>query len=1796
MADRDVKLIIRAKNEASRAIDSVADALKLLDDAQSKVTSSAKKSDNSISRLSDELSKMNAKVAGMQAMTKLSGHLDRAAAGLERLRGSVGSASAGLQKYTADAGNAAARVAELEAETAALKLRIDQEKAAREAARAATLKSSAAQKELTAAQREYNRALKVKPDAAGRDDGIVQAKQRLDAAKASVLANRQAYEDLQKTYRASRDELISLGAALRTASNTHKEFQSAAEGAAIALERQQTSLARGEAEYAQLDAMVKKAGAGFGALEKEQSQLEATTARLLPEIGRLGAVLASLQRYSGGATNFVDPKTAAKMRQLRSEAEAVEKAWRTLEGEAARLAKEMRAVAKPTEQQVAAFKEIVSAAGASKAEYRDLQAAIHSLNAAGKASLPITDALIAADRQRADAIRKVAAASREATAQQIQDSKAAADAAAKAAADQAAVLKAATDRYSDGAGGFADPKSAAALRASNAAIAEAEGRLKTLRAAYAQLNATTQLGKSATAQQRSELVALSAAANLAERELEELRGALDQVAGGMNRARAAGSGLFGGINRESRQAMSVFQRVRGEVLALATAYVGLYGTISNIGGVIRAYQTLEAAQNRLGTVFNQDSGKVAQELGFIERQASRLGIEFGTLANQYSKFAISAQAANFSQEETRRVFLAVAEAGRVNKLSLEDMNGIFLALTQMIQKGRIGSEELRQQLGERLPGAVNIMADALGVTTAELSKMMEQGEVVADSTNLIKFADELNKRFGAQLPKALQSTTAQIGKFWNNIFQAQLQVANGGFIEGFNRLLQEMNKWFESREGRDFFLGLGAAAGKLFGVLTVVAQNIDTVFDLIQALVTLKVAAWFTDITNNAIASAKNLTLVGTSAAGLATKQTVAAAATSKLSTALAAASASAAAFGASLLTAQGRAAAVSNTVLMGTTAMTTFTTRAGMAAAGARAMSIASTAAAGAVRFLGVALSALGGPVGVLITLATIIGGSMLSDWATGIDGATAALDEHQRIMGEVLTAYEQVKGKTDDWADSLKNVSLDQANANLRGMLDEYEKARAALIDATPSEAMIVGWARASGEMAKAGLEIRDLSRLFADGEISASKYVEGLERIYDATKSDRIRSYLEGLLEAARATEEQADKAAIAAEVAESLGSKLEIVSEALGLSNERLKDAAEASDETSKSFADLADNTGVVDDAIAKLKEQIPELAAEMKLLKEQTDINKTAWEGLVAAIQSGDFSKIGEIFNLWGQASKAAQDAGGTGGFGTYSDSMEASQALLRQFEGFSATAYWDVNAFRAGYGSDTVTLADGSIVKITEGMRVSVEDAQRDLVRRIGEFQSVVIGQIGADRFSAFSADQQAVLTSIAYNYGSLPGRIVEAVRSGSDATIASAIRGLGSDNNGINQGRRSKEAAIFERAPDEEAAAAAVTEEREKAAEAEQKITEEKAKQQEATTKSLADLGFDNEMLNQRLAGKEREVFIEEELRRLKEQNPNISAAEIAQATELLGKKYDMQKALTAEKDEKKQIRDIEQQIADLETQRNALLAQRKIYEEQGETEKLKETDAELEEINKKLAAAITQAQQMMLALGGEGANAAIAKMKTLGLEIEAANTAGGKFRMTAQEMSDNIFNNLESGIVSAFQSFAQAVANGEDAVEALGTAFRQFAANFLMEIATMILKQTLFNALQGFSKGFGGGLFNFLSRHTGGMVTATGGTTRAVSPAWFNNAVRYHSGGIAGLAPDEVPTILRQGEEVLTETDPRHRANGGAVGGGKGTKILNFFDAASFLSAALADKIGEEAVLNYVKNNPAAFKAAMG
>ncbi len=182
-------------------------------------------------------------------------------------------------------------------------------------------------------------------------------------------------------------------------------------------------------------------------------------------------------------------------------------------------------------------------------------------------------------------------------------------------------------------------------------------------------------------------------------------------------------------------------------------------------------------------------------------------------------------------------------------------------------------------------------------------------------------------------------------------------------------------------------------------------------------------------------------------------------------------------------------------------------------------------------------------------------------------------------------------------------------------------------------------------------------------------------------------------------------------------------------------------------------------------------------------------------GKLRAEQTAAGDQAGVQAALSGRPNPNAIEGGGSSEMPPLASGSGHDQAksLLRDFEGFRDTPYWDVNALRTGYGSDTTTRADGSIQRVVQGMKISRDDAERDLDRRVREFSGTAIRQVGSDRWAALPPAAQAALTSVAYNYGSLPRPVVAAVKGGDLGAISNAVASLKS-----NPSRRQKEAAYI--------------------------------------------------------------------------------------------------------------------------------------------------------------------------------------------------------------------------------------------------------------------------------------------------------------------------------------------------------------------------------------------------------------
>jgi len=370
------------------------------------------------------------------------------------------------------------------------------------------------------------------------------------------------------------------------------------------------------------------------------------------------------------------------------------------------------------------------------------------------------------------------------------------------------------------------------------------------------------------------------AANRLEQELTEagvdtrdLAAAQQRLAGTAGQLKAAQEGVAGATTRagaaqdrfasDSRTALNITQRLRGQVLSLISAYVGLYGAAQQVAEVFNTTSRIEGMESRFNVSFGGDLSKTAEEMRFVREEGERLKLNWLSLGESYSRFLTALPPGAMALEDTRKIFTGFATAARVARLSTDDTNGIFVALTQMASKGTISMEELRQQLGDRLPGAVNLFAEAAGFGQDEIGKFfkaVEQGQVPASI--MVRAAELIEQKYGGELPGALDSASAALGEFENAVTEVRLAAAESGFVETLTAALNDLAATLRDPGTQDNLVTLAKGVGALIEGLVALTPYLTEIIGLFLALQGIKVAAWFTTIATGV--KTFNLSLAGT--------------------------------------------------------------------------------------------------------------------------------------------------------------------------------------------------------------------------------------------------------------------------------------------------------------------------------------------------------------------------------------------------------------------------------------------------------------------------------------------------------------------------------------------------------------------------------------------------------------------------------------------------------------------------------------------------------------------------------------------------------------------------------------------------------------------------------------------------------------------------------------------------------------------------------------------------------------------
>jgi tape measure domain-containing protein len=323
-----------------------------------------------------------------------------------------------------------------------------------------------------------------------------------------------------------------------------------------------------------------------------------------------------------------------------------------------------------------------------------------------------------------------------------------------------------------------------------------------------------------------------------EQTISGLRGRLSELNQAFEKT-AIGTREFKQAQRDLAAAQRDLDKALGQTSVAAKALSGILGQLGALGvgvsvvgflkGSVEKAMELETITRKLSNTLGPQGA--AGALGFARETADTLGLSFKNLANNFGSFTAAATAAGVPLQQQKDLFAAVAKAGQALGLSNDEIGGSLQALQQVASKGTVAMEELRSQLGERLPIALAATAKGLGISQQELIKLVESGKLSASEffPALTKGLNELTAGAGG-IPTAAQNF-AKLQNAWDDLqtsFGTNLLPAVTSTVKNLTDALAEIKVQAASKELRQSFGVTAQQSDQLVGTL----QNITKQYGL----------------------------------------------------------------------------------------------------------------------------------------------------------------------------------------------------------------------------------------------------------------------------------------------------------------------------------------------------------------------------------------------------------------------------------------------------------------------------------------------------------------------------------------------------------------------------------------------------------------------------------------------------------------------------------------------------------------------------------------------------------------------------------------------------------------------------------------------------------------------------------------------------------------------------------------------------------------------------------------------------
>lgn len=268
-------------------------------------------------------------------------------------------------------------------------------------------------------------------------------------------------------------------------------------------------------------------------------------------------------------------------------------------------------------------------------------------------------------------------------------------------------------------------------------------------------------------------------------------------------------------NRKIKEANSLYTKFRRIFGSIFMTYLGLNG----IKSIVNTVRELDLMQRSITGLT-----KSTQDWAYIQNEAFRTANRIKDVAKGYRNFYAAASMAGFDKDTIQSLYSDVLTSTRAIGATQTQTSAALLALEQMISKGVVSMEELRRQLGNALPGAFEIGAKAMNMTTQEFNEFVKKGQL-ASNVFVPRFIAQLKKEFAGGFKSAMDSMDASIVNLENSWVQLQQEFMKGSLGKEFKTLFNDLSKMLRSDDFKSLIRSLGYLLSLVVKFINYVLRN-----------------------------------------------------------------------------------------------------------------------------------------------------------------------------------------------------------------------------------------------------------------------------------------------------------------------------------------------------------------------------------------------------------------------------------------------------------------------------------------------------------------------------------------------------------------------------------------------------------------------------------------------------------------------------------------------------------------------------------------------------------------------------------------------------------------------------------------------------------------------------------------------------------------------------------------------------------------------------------------------------------